>query len=144
MSAASRFTCRHLTGDGPNGREEKQGSQETGEKCIHVPQRGHASGRKKLFPPFSKSLVFFYPRRCFTIVVLRLLSLVTRKFGVCLLVSPAAVVRSGTPFSFPLCGLSISLRFQRALANTPTFSRAERQSERESQTGSERGSASAP
>lgn len=78
------LTCGHLTGDVPSGRQEKQESQGSGEKCIHVPQRGRALSLKTVSPlSSSKSFVFFSPA-CFS-VLSSVFNLPSWRFWACLL-----------------------------------------------------------
>lgn len=111
ISAARRFTCRHLTGDDPSGREEKQESQETGEKCIHVPQRGRTSKPENCFPQLFQKFCFSTPQRCSS-VVSSVYCCGIDAISECLFVIPAAEVCSGAPFSLSLppagCLVSIS------------------------------------
>lgn len=44
------LTCRYLAGDVTNRREERQESQEYGEKCIHVVKRGRLLSLKQFSP----------------------------------------------------------------------------------------------
>ena len=62
LSALLVLTCRYLTGDVSNCRQEKQESREHREKCIHVFKRGRALAVRNSFPPSPtpKSFLFFF------------------------------------------------------------------------------------
>ena len=127
------LTCRYLSGDVPNGRKEKQESQENREKCIHVFKRGRVRESVTVFPPRK---VFFFP-------LLRVFS-VFFNFSLprVVVIIPPVVVDSVAPFS-PFSGFSLFASY--GLSRTLHFvsrgvsEREERERERERARARRRG-----